>query len=83
MTVKDDTAMQDRRALITAGCIGAGIAAICCATPALTVIFGALGLAAWLAAAHALVIPAFLALVGVGLYRRRAAAHQSDKSQSP
>ena len=65
--------MQDRT-LITTGAIGAVIAAICCATPLLIVVFGAVGLTAWLAKADYVLIPAlilFLGLIAVGLYRRR------------
>jgi mercuric ion transport protein len=69
--------MPGDRTLIKTGSIGAIVAAICCATPLLVVVFGALGLTAWLAKADYVLIPALvicLALVGVGLYRRRAAA---------
>lgn len=69
--------MQADRALIATGTIGAVVAMICCATPLLAVLFATLGLTAWLAKADYVVIPALvicLALLGVGLYRRRAAA---------
>jgi len=62
------------RTLITTGVVGAAIAAVCCATPLLAVLFGAVGLTAWLAKADYVVIPALipcLALVAFGLYRRR------------
>ncbi len=65
--------MQDRT-LITTGAIGAVIAAICCATPLLVIVFGAVGLSAWLAKADYVLIPALilcLGLIGFGLYRRR------------
>jgi hypothetical protein len=39
--------MRDRT-LITTGVIGGALAAICCATPLLVVVFGAIGLTAWL-----------------------------------
>ena len=64
--------MRDRT-LITAGVFGGLIAAICCATPMLAVVFGAVGLTAWLAKADYVLIPALiicLALIGLGLYRR-------------
>lgn len=51
--------MRDR-ALITTGAIGALIAAVCCATPLLAVLFGAVGLTAWLAKADYVVIPALI-----------------------
>lgn len=69
--------MQGDRTLIATGSIGAVLAAICCTTPLLALVFGALGLTAWLTKADYVVIPVLLiclALVGVSLYRRRAEA---------
>src|SRR5262249_48379835 len=68
-----EPAMRDRT-LITTGAIGAVLAAICCMTPLLVVVFGAVGLTAWLAKADYVLIPALilcLALVAFGLYRGR------------
>ena len=65
--------MRDR-ILITTGAIGAVVAAICCVTPVLVIMFGAVGLTAWLAKADYVLIPALtlcLALGVLGLYRRR------------
>jgi mercuric ion transport protein len=67
------SAMRDRT-LIATGAIGAALAAICCMTPLLVVVFGAVGLTAWLAKADYVLISALilcLALVAFGLYRRR------------
>jgi mercuric ion transport protein len=61
------------RTLITTGAVGAVLAAVCCATPLLAVVLGAVGLAGWLAKADYVVIPALilcLGLLGFGLYRR-------------
>ena len=72
-----ELAMQTDGTLITTGTVGAILAAICCATPLLAVLFGALGLTGWLAKADYVVIPALvicLGLVGVGFYRRRITA---------
>ena len=69
--------MRDRT-LITTGAIGAAFAAICCATPLLVVLFGAVGLTAWLAKADYVVLPVLiicLGLLAVGLYRKRTARH--------
>jgi copper chaperone CopZ len=66
-------AMRDRT-LTTTGAIGAVLAAICCMTPLLVIVLGALGLTAWLAKADYVLIPALilcLTLVALGLYRRR------------
>jgi mercuric ion transport protein len=65
--------MRDRT-LITTGAIDAVLAAICCMTPVLVVMFGAVGLTAWLTKADYVLIPALvlcLALVVFGIYRRR------------
>lgn len=72
---------MNSRSLITTGAIGAALAAICCATPLLAVVLGGVGLTAWLAHANYVVMPVLLlgvALVGVGLYRRRVAATCGD-----
>ena len=65
--------MSDRSFILT-GVVGGVIAAICCATPLLAVVFGAVGLTAWLAKADYVLFPTLLiclALIGFGLYRRR------------
>jgi len=65
--------MRDR-SLIATGAVGAVVAAVCCATPLLAVLFGAVGLTAWVAKADYVVIPALilcLGLIAFGLYRRR------------
>jgi mercuric ion transport protein len=70
-------------ALITTGIVGGVLAAICCATPLLAVVFGAVGLTAWLTKADYVLIPSLiicLGLIGVGVYRRhlrQGAAHGS------
>ena len=65
--------MRDRT-LMTTGIVGAAVAAVCCATPLLAILSGALGLTAWLAKADYVLIPALilcLGLIGFSLYRRR------------
>ena len=60
--------------LITTGAVGAVLAAICCATPLLVVVLGAIGLTGWLAKADYIVIPTLILCLGLivfGLYRRR------------
>jgi len=62
------------RTLLTTGVVGAAIAAVCCFTPILAIVFGAVGLTAWLAKADYVLIPALilcLGLAGFGLYRKR------------
>ncbi len=70
------------RGLIATGTIGAIVAAICCATPLLAVVLGAMGLTAWLAGADYVVfavLVAGIALIGLGLYRRHAATVSVDR----
>lgn len=62
------------RTIIGVGVGGAIIAALCCFTPILAVALGAIGLAAWLAWADYILMPALilcLALAAYGLYRIR------------
>jgi mercuric ion transport protein len=64
--------MRDR-VLIATGAVGAVLAAICCATPLLAVVLGAVGLTGWLAHADYVIMPALLiclGLIGLRLYRR-------------
>ena len=51
--------MRDRT-LITTGAVGAVLAAVCCATPLLAVVLGAVGLAGWLPKADYVVIPVLI-----------------------
>lgn len=63
------------RGLIAGGIVGSVVAALCCFTPLLVVLFGALGLSAWLGYADYVLLPAvafFLALIGYGIYRQSA-----------
>jgi mercuric ion transport protein len=65
------------RTLIRTGAVGAVVAAVCCATPILVITLGAVGLSAWAAGADIVLIPAllaFVALMAVGMLRRRRAA---------
>ena len=65
--------MNDRT-LIRTGTIGAIIAAVCCATPVLVVLLGAVGLSAVTGYLDYVLLPALalcLALIGYGFYRRR------------
>lgn len=60
--------------LMRTGVVGAVVAAICCATPLLAVVLGAVGLSAWAAKADYILMPVlvlFIALVGWALARRQ------------
>jgi len=54
--------------LLTSGIIGTAIAALCCFTPVLVVLFGAVGLAAWVGHLDAVLMPALIFFVGLTLY---------------
>ncbi|MBI3433601.1 MAG: mercury resistance system transport protein MerF [Proteobacteria bacterium] len=74
------------RTLIATGAVGTTIAAICCATPIVAVILGAAGLTAWIAKADFVLIPALiisLGVLGLGIYRRRAAAQACCDPAAP
>lgn len=75
--------MKDR-SLIATGGIGAALAMICCAAPLLAIVLGGIGLTALLTNAAYVVIPVLLllgvALIGLGIYRRHAAATCCDTS---
>lgn len=73
--------MKDKTILRT-GIIGSVVAAICCFTPVLVVLLGAVGLSAWLGWLDYILFPAlavFLALTVYGVYllRRRAGERTS------
>ena len=59
--------------LLRTGIIGSVFAAICCATPILVIVLGAVGLSAWVAKLDYVVLPALVICVGLtgfALYRR-------------
>jgi mercuric ion transport protein len=60
--------------VIKTGIIGSVVAAICCFTPLLVILLGAVGLSAWLGMLDFVLFPAlglFLAITAYGLWRRR------------
>ena len=64
--------MNDRTLLRT-GIIGTLVAAVCCFTPALVVLLGAVGLSAWLGWLDYVLLPAlalFLVITAYALVRR-------------
>lgn len=73
--------MNDRNLLRT-GIIGTVIAAICCFTPVLVILLGAVGLSAWLGWLDYVLFPAlaiFLGLTGYAVYRlKRKPTAQGD-----
>jgi mercuric ion transport protein len=68
------------RGLLRTGVLGAIVAGLCCGTPLLAVVLGALGLPAWLAYADYVLLPAliiFLVAAGYGAYRLRRGAGEA------
>lgn len=69
--------------LLALGLAGTGITAVCCFTPALVLLFGALGLSAALAWADYVLLPAlvlFAAVSLVAMSRLRTAVARGDAS---
>lgn len=57
-----------RSAQLKAGVIGTVIAALCCFTPILIVLLGAVGLAAWAGYLDVVLMPALAFFVGLTIY---------------
>ncbi|MBA5775590.1 mercury resistance system transport protein MerF [Stappia sp. F7233] len=70
---------------LRAGIVGSIVAAVCCFTPVLVILLGAVGLSAWLGWIDYVLFPVlaiFLGLIAYGLWRRqRAAACCSSETQ--
>jgi mercuric ion transport protein len=76
-----EEAKLSNRNLLRTGIAGTVITAICCVTPVLVVLFGALGVSAWLGWIDFLLFPllaAFIALTVFALSRRRAGEPSAD-----
>ncbi|QKE40276.1 MAG: mercury resistance system transport protein MerF [Ferrovum myxofaciens] len=68
---------MDNRTLIKTGVAGSVIAVLCCSTPILVILLGALGLSAWAGWLDYVLMPALVVFVGItiyALYHRRAEA---------
>ena len=59
--------MNDRKLLAT-GCTGTIIAAICCFTPALVILLGAVGLSAWLGWLDYVLLPSLAIFLCITVY---------------
>jgi mercuric ion transport protein len=53
------------KTMLKTGIIGSAIAAVCCFTPALVLLLGAVGLSAWLAWLDYVLLPALVIFLGV------------------
>ncbi|MCC4116269.1 mercury resistance system transport protein MerF [Aromatoleum toluclasticum] len=59
------------RNLLRTGIAGSAVAAVCCATPVLVILLGAVGLSAWVGWLDYVLMPALIAFVGLTLYALR------------
>lgn len=68
---------MENRKLLRTGVVGTVIAALCCFTPVLVVLLGAVGLSAWLGWLDYVLFPVLAIFLGItvyALYRQRQAA---------
>lgn len=68
---------MDNRTLLRTGIAGSVVAVLCCATPLLVILLGAVGLSAWVGWLDYALIPALVVFLGITIYalrRRRAEA---------
>ena len=77
--------MTDKGLLYT-GAAGSVVAAVCCFTPALVLLLGAVGLSAWLAWLDYVLLPALILFLGITVYAllriQRAKAAQTRSSEA-
>ena len=62
---------MDNRTLLKTGVAGSVVAAVCCATPILVILFGALGLSVWVGWLDYVLIPALVVFIGITIYALR------------
>lgn len=76
---------MDNRTLLKTGIAGSLIAMLCCATPVLVLLLGALGLSAWAGGLDYVLLPAIAVFVGITLYalRRRHTGAACDVAGAP
>lgn len=72
------------RSLLRAGVVGTVVTALCCFTPVLVILLGAVGLSALVGYLDYVLFPALAAFVALALYalwrRRRAATSNGDRN---
>ena len=59
---------MDNKTLLKTGVAGSVVAALCCATPVLVILFGVVGLSAWVGWLDYVLIPALLVFIGITIY---------------
>lgn len=62
---------MDNRTLLRTGVAGTVVAALCCATPALVILLGAVGLSAWVGWLDYALMPALVVFLGITIYALR------------
>ncbi len=60
--------MMKKSTLLKTGIIGSATALLCCFTPVLVILFGAVGLAAWVGHLDTVLMPALIFFVGLTVY---------------
>lgn len=69
--------------LLVTGVVGTIFTALCCFTPVLVILLGAVGLSAWLGWLDYVLLPAmavFVAITAYALYRRSSAARSATRA---
>ena len=68
------------KTILNTGIIGSAIAAVCCFTPALVLLLGAIALSAWLAWLDYVLLPALIIFLGITAFAlfRRARTPKAD-----
>jgi len=74
--------MTNPKTLLRIGVIGAVLVALCCFTPILVILLGALGLAAYTGYLDVVLLPALLVFIGLTIYAVRR-KHQADACCTP
>ena len=68
--------------LLAAGVIGSVVAALCCFTPFLVVLLGAVGLSALVGVLEYVLLPALFLFIGITIYAVRRRSRSSSKEES-
>jgi mercuric ion transport protein len=59
---------MNKKTLLRIGILGSVVSALCCFTPALVLLFGAVGLSAWVGHLDAVLLPALILFIGLTIY---------------
>jgi mercuric ion transport protein len=73
---------MDNKKLLTTGVIGTVIAALCCFTPVLVVLFGVVGLSAAVGYLDYVLFPALFIFAGITIYALRRQRNDSHEASS-